>query len=66
MANQNLVMAMNLKGSITEKYINQPQHEGKLEQFSSQYHSKTVVKEHWLWNLQQCVGRPVPADLFMT
>lgn len=51
MANQNLVMAMNLKGSITEKYINQPQHEGKLEQFSSQYHSKTVVKEHWLWNL---------------
>lgn len=49
MANQNLVMAMNLKGSITEKYINQPQHEGTLEQFSSQYHSKTVVKEHWLW-----------------
>lgn len=31
MANQNLVMAMNLKGGITEKYINQPQHEGKLE-----------------------------------
>lgn len=31
MANQNLVMAMNLKGSITEKYIKQPQHEGKLE-----------------------------------
>lgn len=31
MANQNLVMAMNLKGSITEKYINQPPHEGKLE-----------------------------------
>ena len=42
MANQNLVMAMNLKGSIFEKYINQPQHKGKLEQFSSQYHSKTV------------------------
>lgn len=31
MANQNLVMAMNLKGSIFEKYINQPQHKGKLE-----------------------------------
>lgn len=31
MANQNLVVAMNLKGSITEKYVNQPQHEGKLE-----------------------------------
>lgn len=39
MANRNLAMALNFKGSITEKYINkQPQYEGKCEQFWPQYH----------------------------